>query len=67
MASRMAARSTTAGTPVKSCISTRAGVKEISASLVWPGCQAASPETSSAVTFTPSSVRRRFSRRTLRP
>ena len=25
MASRMAARSTTAGTPVKSCISTRAG------------------------------------------
>ena len=30
MASRMAARSTTAGTPVKSWSSTRAGVKEIS-------------------------------------
>ena len=30
MASRMAARSTTAGTPVKSCISTRAGRKLIS-------------------------------------
>ena len=32
MASRMAARSTTAGTPVKSCISTRAGRKAISRS-----------------------------------
>ncbi len=32
MASRMAARSTTAGTPVKSCSSTRAGVKAISLS-----------------------------------
>ena len=30
MASRIAARSTTAGTPVKSCSSTRAGVKAIS-------------------------------------
>ena len=30
MASRIAARSTTAGTPVKSCISTRAGLKAIS-------------------------------------
>ena len=30
MPSRMAARSTTAGTPVKSCISTRAGRKPIS-------------------------------------
>ena len=30
MASRMAARSTTAGTPVKSCSSTRAGMKAIS-------------------------------------
>ena len=34
MASRMAARSTTAGTPVKSCISTRAGRKAISRSEV---------------------------------
>ena len=34
MASRMAARSTTAGTPVKSCISTRAGRKAISRSLL---------------------------------
>ena len=32
MASRMAARSTTAGTPVKSCSSTRLGVKAISLS-----------------------------------
>ena len=30
MASRMAARSTTAGTPVKSCIRMRAGAKAIS-------------------------------------
>ena len=30
MPSRMAARSTTQGTPVKSCSSTRAGAKEIS-------------------------------------
>ena len=30
IASRMAARSTTAGTPVKSCITTRAGVNAIS-------------------------------------
>ena len=30
IASRIAARSTTAGTPVRSCISTRAGVKAIS-------------------------------------
>ena len=29
-ASRMAARSTTAGTPVKSCMSTRSGLKAIS-------------------------------------
>ena len=34
MASRMAARSTTAGTPVKSCIRTRAGRKAISLSLL---------------------------------
>ena len=33
MASRMAARSTTAGTPVKSCSRTRAGMKEISFSV----------------------------------
>jgi len=30
MASRMAAKSTTQGTPVKSCNTTRAGMKEIS-------------------------------------
>ena len=34
MASRIAARSTTAGTPVKSCISTRAGRKAISSSVL---------------------------------
>ena len=46
MASRMAARSTTAGTPVKSCSSTRAGMNAISfsvapAALEGPACQGA--------------------------
>ena len=37
MPSRIAARSTTHGTPVKSCSSTRAGMKEISFSVAAPG------------------------------
>ena len=65
-ASRMVARSTTAGTPVKSCITTRAGVKRISRSGSADGSQPASARTSSAVTSAPSSVRRRFSSRTFR-
>ena len=62
MASRMAARSTTAGTPVKSCISTRAGRKLISCSTeprFWT--QAATAFRSSSLTDWPSSLRSRFS------
>ena len=65
-ASRMVARSTTQGTPVKSCMITRAGVNWIS----WLG--SASGPTGrargswSAVMLAPSSVRSRFSSRTLR-
>ena len=74
-ASRMAARSTTPGTPVKSCISTRSGVKAISrasspALAPWAsGCRphAATAATSDAVTRNPSSWRSRFSRSTLTP
>ena len=65
MASRMAARSTIAGTPVKSCISTRAGEKAISRSSAAPGSQRANASMSSAVTALPSSFRSRFSSSTL--
>jgi len=62
MPSRMAARSTTAGTPVKSCISTRAGRKPISAS---PLPLVASHSTKAAMSFfvtdRSSSWRSRFS------
>ena len=61
MASRMAARSTTAGTPVKSCISTRAGVKAISLAAVVVPSQLASASISGAHTLIPSSLRSRFS------
>ena len=57
MASRIAARSTTAGTPVKSCISTRAGRKAISR----PARRAASASASAARAAAPSSWRSRFS------
>jgi len=63
IASRMAARSTTAGTPVKSCRSTRLGVKAISVSGSARASHRASERMSSARTARPSSVRRRFSRR----
>ena len=65
IASRMAARSTTAGTPVKSCISTRAGLKAISRSLFRSASHSAMPRMSSAVTVRPSSWRSRFSSSTL--
>src|SRR5215211_1760008 len=65
MASRMAARSTMAGTPVKSCIRTRAGEKAISRSAAEAGSQRANASTSSAVTALPSSLRSRFSSSTL--
>jgi hypothetical protein len=56
MASRMAARSTTAGTPVKSCISTRAGRKAISFStLPRLSSQSATASMSALVTVRPSS------------
>ena len=61
IASRIAARSTMAGTPVKSCISTRAGVNAISR-LGWAfASQLASASTSAARTEPLPSVRRRFS------
>ena len=61
IASRMVARSTTQGTPVKSCMITRAGVNWISVSGSAFGSQFASDRIASAVTFAPSSVRSRFS------
>ena len=66
IASRMAARSTTAGTPVKSCITTRAGVKAISSVGSADASQRASFSMLSSVTATPSSLRRRFSSSTFR-
>ena len=65
IASRIAARSTTAGTPVKSCMSTRAGVKAISRLGSARASQLANASTSSARTAKPSSLRSRFSSRTL--
>jgi hypothetical protein len=69
----LAARSTTAGTPVKSCMSTRSGEKAISsasspapapcASGRWP--HAATASMSAARTRSPSSWRSRFSNSTL--
>lgn len=65
-ASRMVARSTTQGTPVKSCMITRAGVNWIS----WLGwaCESHPPSARmwSAVMFAPSSVRSRFSSSTFK-
>ena len=55
MASRIAARSTIAGTPVKSCSSTRLGRNAISRSGSALGSQLASALMSSAVTVNPSS------------
>ncbi len=64
IASRIAARSTTAGTPVKSCISTRAGWKGISIEGSAAASQEAIASTSAAVTELPSSSRSTFSSRT---
>src|SRR5579872_212516 len=63
IASRIAARSTTHGTPVKSWRMTRAGVKAISWDGTAVGFQASKASMSARVTFTPSSKRSRFSRR----
>ena len=61
IASRIAARSTTAGTPVKSCSSTRAGVKEISTLGSAAASQQARASMSAAVTAPLPSVRSTFS------
>ncbi len=66
IASRMVARSTTQGTPVKSCMTTRAGVNWISVSGSASGSQAARARMCASVMSAPSSVRSRFSRRTFR-
>jgi hypothetical protein len=65
IASRIAARSTSAGTPVKSCISTRAGWKGISALGSAAASQVAIASTFSRVTDPPSSSRSAFSSKTL--
>ena len=62
-ASRIVARSTMQGTPVKSCMTTRAGVNWISVSGSAAASQPARARMCSAVTFAPSSVRSRFSSR----
>jgi hypothetical protein len=58
---RIAARSTTHGTPVKSCISTRAGRYWISRSEVRSASHWTIALRSSIVTVSPSSNRSRFS------
>ena len=63
IASRIAARSTTAGTPVKSCISTRAGWNGISTDGSALASQVAIASTSSGWTDSPSSSRSAFSSR----
>ncbi len=65
MAERIAARSTTAGTPVKSCIRTRAGRNGSSASFGGAAGQAASALTFSSAVVPVSASRTRPSRRTL--
>src|SRR6185312_467493 len=54
---------TTAGTPVKSCINTRAGIYAISRDGSALGSQLARKRMSSAVTVLPSSCRSKFSSR----
>ena len=65
IASRIAARSTTQGTPVKSCRITRAGVNAISFEGSAFASQVASASMSSRRMPTPSSLRSRFSSSTL--
>ncbi len=65
MAARIAARSTTAGTPVKSWSTTRPGVKAISASSTFEASYWARAVTSRSVTVCPSWLRNTDSSRTL--
>src|SRR5579859_7999064 len=57
-AERIAARSTSSGTPVKSCNTMRATMKGISSVRTAFGCQLASARTLCSVTFLPSQLRR---------
>ncbi len=66
MASRMAARSTMHGTPVKSCMTTRAGVYWISMLGSALGSHCAIAWMWSLVMLLPSSLRGRFSARTFK-
>ncbi len=66
IASRIVARSTMQGTPVKSCMTTRAGVNWISVSGSAVGTHDPSAWICAFVTLAPSSVRSRFSSSTLR-
>jgi hypothetical protein len=54
---RIAARSASSGTPVKSCSTTRATMNGISSTRSAFGCQLASWRTCSSVTFLPSQLR----------
>ncbi|WVY99932.1 hypothetical protein V8G54_026002 [Vigna mungo] len=65
IASRMQARSTTAGTPVKSCSRTRAGLKGISTCFTQEFSQSIIFSTSSLVTWKLSQLRIADSRRIL--
>jgi hypothetical protein len=65
IASRMAARSTTQGTPVKSWSTTRAGRKGTSKDAPEPGRQASRAFTSSSVTNPRPTLRSTFSTSTL--
>ena len=64
MASRMTAKSTTTGTPVKSCSKTRLGMKPISFAWLSFAFQEASASMSAARTERPSSFRSKFSSKT---
>ncbi|CZR24117.1 Uncharacterised protein [Legionella pneumophila] len=66
MAVRMAAKSTTAGTPVKSCIRTLVGLNAISCWDVLLWSQSAIALMSLVVTVLPSSKRNKFSRSTFK-
>src|SRR5882757_2813659 len=59
---RIAARSQSSGTPVKSCSRMRARTNGISAVRLALGCQLASSRTCSSVTFLPSQLRSTDSR-----
>ena len=65
IASRIAARSTTQGTPVKSCSTTRPGMNGTSSLAGLLAFQFASPATSSCVTMNPSTFRNMLSKSTL--